>query len=251
MRLWNQCYAIATPKPPMLLLPCTEFPNPSNWSKPPNSLQMHLTFIFIKTKMSVSCSVIKLKFLQGDVWNRTTDSKWYIQKSLCVVCTVVVFFSVVVHFIRRCWHNSCRRVNVNVREWNALQRITPWYIFHISGLGNRIECHLHVQTKATTNDDNCGTFISYCVTVCVQTTSKIKQFFSNLVWFFLGLIAAFPFFKPCLSSTHSLIPSADHSNSDFGDVKTSIANIPLFALASLFVNGSDWVCTWCFFRLLI
>lgn len=51
---------------------------------------MHFTSFLSKPKMSVSFSVIKLKNLRRDVWNRTTDLKWYIQTQF--MCSSFVWF---------------------------------------------------------------------------------------------------------------------------------------------------------------
>lgn len=55
---------------------------------------MHFTSFLSKPKMSVSFSVIKLKFLRRDVWNRTTDLKWYIQTQF--MCSSFVWFECLV-----------------------------------------------------------------------------------------------------------------------------------------------------------
>lgn len=149
--------------------------------------------------MSVSCSVIKLKFLRRDVWNRTTDLKWYIQNSLCVVCSVVV----AVVFCR-CWHDSSRRVSVDCQrmKWNEKKtRAKDYDLVYISHFRPRKSDGMPFPCTSGGSHKWWQLWhIHFILCDCVCSNNfKDKTIFQQSkqsLWFFLDLIAAFPFFKP-------------------------------------------------------
>lgn len=129
--------------------------------------------------MSVSFSVIKLKILRRDVWNRTTDLKWYIQTQF--MCSSFVWFESLVgtNEWQKGISNSLfftfrNQLCTLAHPPSPMPPPTPKY--------GGIECHfMHESTAA--NDDNCGTFILWLrvsVWVCSKQLQKIKQFFRNL-----------------------------------------------------------------------
>lgn len=130
--------------------------------------------------MSVSFSVIKLKILRRDVWNRTTDLKWYIQTQF--MCSSFVWFESLVgtnewqkgisnslfftfrNQLCTLAHPPSPMPPPNPEIWG------DWMSFYA-----RINCrkwrqlwHIHFMTT------------SECVRVCSKQLQKIKQFFRNL-----------------------------------------------------------------------
>lgn len=117
------------------------------------------------------------------------------------------------------------------------QGIMTWFIFHISGLENRIGCHFMCERSSHKWWQLCHIhFVFSELWVCVQTTSKIKQFFCNLCnpcvvfsWLncrIFSCLAPFSYF-----SLFNIV-----SNSVLADVKISQCQLTAVRISTIFTK---------------